>query len=103
MQANTQCLQAKELQDSLNNQHLTTNNMKCTFEVNVLSSRPYAFADKTTGAEVEMTEIVFLDDDGSVFKASKRGLLDIKQGKHSIVLNVKPNASLKAEVGVIEF
>jgi len=76
--------------------------MKCEFEVNVLSTRPYVFTDKDSGVKTEMTEIVYQDDEGQLYKSSKRGIVT-RTGKTVIVINIRPGAVLKPEVGVIEF
>jgi len=76
--------------------------MKCEFEVNVLSTRPYVFNDREKGTQVEMTEIVFQDDEGNIYKTSKRGVVTV-DGKTVITLKIRANQFLKPEVGVIEF
>jgi len=76
--------------------------MKCEFEVNVLSTRPYVFQDKATGSTVEMTEIVFSDDEGIVYKTSKKGIVNV-EGSTTITINIRSNQFLKPEVGVIDF
>jgi len=76
--------------------------MKCEYEVNVLSTRPYVFNDREKGTQTEMTEIVYQDDEGNVYKTSKRGVVTAK-GKTVITLTVRSNQFLKPEVGVIEF
>jgi len=75
--------------------------MKCEFEVNVISTRPYVFQDREKGG-VEMTEVIYQDDEGQVYKSSKRGKVNVT-GKTTITINIRPNPSLKPEVGVIEF
>jgi len=75
--------------------------MKCEFEVNVITTRPYVFQDKVKG-DVEMTEIVYQDDEGQIYKSSKRGIVNVT-GKTTITINIRPNQLLKPEIGVIEF
>jgi len=77
--------------------------MKCEFEVTVLSTRPYTYVDKVKGENVEMTEVVYQDEEGNVYKSSKRGVVHVKSGPTVITINIRANQFLKPEVGVIEF
>jgi len=77
--------------------------MKLEAKVVVLSVRPYSFPDRDTRQPVEMTEVVFKDEQGQIYKTSKRGIADIREGEYEITINVIPGEYLKPKLGVIEF
>jgi len=76
--------------------------MKVDAEIEVLSSRPYSFADKRTGEPVHVIEVVFRAE-GSIYRTTKRGTEALEPGKYAVVIHIEPGPTLKPEIRTIEF
>jgi len=78
--------------------------MKVKYNVTILSTRAYSFPDKETSLPVEMTEVIFRDDEGNLFKSQKKGVYTLEDGvSHDITINIRSSPDLKPVLGVIEF